>query len=421
MKFIDECTLKVQAGKGGDGLISFRREYRVDRGGPDGGDGGHGGSIFLIGDSGMNTLMPLKYRKHINGQDGENGKRKNMYGAKGENIYVKVPLGTLVYNDKNLVHDITTEHEYLIAKGGKGGRGNVKFKTARNTAPKISEKGDPGEKYQLHLVLKVLADVGFVGKPSAGKSTLLAKISNAKPKIAPYPFTTLVPQLGIVNVNKTASFVAADLPGLIQGAAQGKGLGHEFLKHIDRCRVIAHIIDFGDEQKDPLVDYEQIQAELKSYSLGLEKRMQIIVANKKDLPAFTNNYQKFQKQYPQLEVIAISALTEQNLKLLKQKLFKAYQAAKPIEKVIKTKEVTITLAPKVIIRNPFKGLFEVEGTGVEKIYNKIPLNSWENTQRFNQALRKLDLWNMLRAKKIKNGDIVRIYGYEFQWEDEQFV
>lgn len=420
MKFIDECIIKATAGKGGDGAISFRREYRVDKGGPDGGDGGRGGTIFFVGETGMNTLMPLKFKKHIKGNDGEDGKRKDMYGAKGEDIFIKVPLGTLVYSGKTLLHDITEEGQYLIARGGKGGRGNVKFKTSRNTVPKISEKGDLGEKHELRLVLKVLADVGFVGKPSAGKSTLLSKISNAKPKIADYAFTTLTPQLGIVQVQGDSSFTAADLPGLIEGAHSGKGLGIEFLKHIDRCRIIAHVIDFGDEFKDPIADFKIINDELKSYSLGLEKRKQVVIANKSDLPKFEENFKKFTKKHKDIEVVKISALTEQNIQELKHKLYDAFINSAPIEYEIEKSEVTITLEKEVIVKHPFNGMYEIEGTEVERIYNKIPLNSWENFQRFNRLMRDAGVWKELKKKKIKEGDTVRVYGYEFQWSEEEF-
>ena len=420
MKFIDECNVKVVAGKGGDGAISFRREYRVDKGGPDGGDGGRGGSVYFVGETGMNTLMPLKFKKHIKGEDGEDGKRKDMYGHKGEDIFVKVPLGTLVYDGKRLMHDIVDEQEYLIARGGKGGRGNVKFKTSRNTAPKISEKGDLGDKFELTLVLKVLADVGFVGKPSAGKSTLLSKISNAKPKIADYAFTTLTPQLGIAYVEGDKSFVAADLPGLIKGAHEGKGLGIEFLKHIDRCRIIAHIIDFGDEFKDPIADYQIINEELRSYSLGLEKRKQVVIANKSDLPNFEKNLKKFKAKFKGVEVVPISALTEQNLQVLKHKIYDAFITSSPIEHEVEKSEVTITLEKKVVVHNPFKGFFEIEGTEVERIYNKIPLNSWENFQRFNNMMKEAGVWTELKKKGVQDGNTIRVFGYEFSWGEEEF-
>ncbi|MGZ9414021.1 GTPase ObgE [Mycoplasma sp. 5370] len=418
MKFIDEVKLKVQAGKGGNGMIAFRREAHVDRGGPDGGDGGNGGSIYFVGDPGMNTLLPLYLKKIIKGNDGENGRRKNQYGAAGKDIYIKVPIGTLIYDGNKLLHDIITEENYLIAKGGKGGRGNTKFKSSKNTAPKISENGDFGEKFNLTLNLKVLADVGFLGKPSAGKSTILSRISNAKPKIADYHFTTLVPQLGLVQVFEN-SFVAADLPGLIQGAAQGKGLGIQFLKHIERCRVIAHIIDFGVETKDPIKDYIEINEELKTYNLNLEKRKQIIVANKSDQEVFKKQLSKFKRKFKNLEIVEISAIENKNIDTLKIKLWEALEKEKtPIfEKTFS--EVTITLEKYHEVKKIHEGLFEVFGPEVEEIYNKIPIVSHDNLMRFNQKLKEIGVWNELIELNIQAGDVVRIYEYEFVWEDEQ--
>ncbi|MGZ9432208.1 GTPase ObgE [Mycoplasma sp. 613B] len=418
MKFIDEVKLKVQAGKGGNGMIAFRREAHVDRGGPDGGDGGNGGSIYFVGDPGMNTLLPLYLKKIIKGNDGENGRRKNQYGAAGKDIYIKVPIGTLIYDGNKLLHDIITEENYLIAKGGKGGRGNTKFKSSKNTAPKISENGDFGEKFNLTLNLKVLADVGFLGKPSAGKSTILSRISNAKPKIANYHFTTLVPQLGLVQVFEN-SFVAADLPGLIQGAAQGKGLGIQFLKHIERCRVIAHIIDFGDETKNPIKDYIEINEELKTYNLNLEKRKQIIVANKSDQEVFKKQLSKFKRKFKNLEIVEISAIENKNIDTLKIKLWEALEKEKtPIfEKTFS--EVTITLEKYHEVKKIHEGLFEVFGPEVEEIYNKIPIVSHDNLMRFNQKLKEIGVWNELIELNIQAGDVVRIYEYEFVWEDEQ--
>jgi len=387
MKFLDEAILEIHAGDGGNGVVSFRREAHVSKGGPDGGDGGNGGSVYFVGDPGSNTLFALKMMRIIRGNRGENGRHKNQYGAAGKDVFVKVPLGTLVYDGDRLICDVTDEGTYLIAQGGKGGRGNTKFKSSRNQAPQLSENGTKGEKLEASLTLKVLADIGFVGKPSAGKSTLLSKISNAKPKIASYAFTTLNPQLGLVNTGDN-SYVVADLPGLIEGAAQGKGLGHEFLKHIDRCRVIAHIIDFGDPEKDPIEDYKQINSELKEYKLGLEKRKQVVVANKSDMEAYEEHIAKFKKEFPKVEVAEISALQEKNIEVLKAKLYEAYISSDELEYKAETqKEVTIELEDDVIIEQPYQGLFEITGAAVERIYNRIPLNTFDNIQRFNKLMR----------------------------------
>ena len=419
MKFLDQVKLQVKAGKGGDGVISFRREFRVDKGGPDGGDGGHGGSVYFQGDTGLNTLFTLKFQKIIRGNDGENGRGKKQFGAKGPDIFIKVPLGTVVKNGDITIADITEAIPYLIVSGGKGGKGNVKFKTTRNTAPRLSENGDPGEQLELNLTLKVLADVGFVGKPSAGKSTLISKISNAKPKIADYPFTTLTPQLGFVYVGEN-DFVAADLPGLIKGAAQGKGLGHEFLRHIERCRLIAHVIDFGSEEKDPIADYAIINSELKEYALELDDRSQVVIANKMDMENFSNNVSKFKKKFPNIKVIEVSAIEEKGIDTLKHELYDALSKIKEIEFSETIDEITIELEDSIVINNPFTGMFDVEGSDVERIYNKIPLNSHDNLRRFNQKMRNIGVWDQLRNNDIKDGDTVTIYGYEFIWGEEEF-
>ena len=418
MKFLDEAKLEIYAGNGGNGIVSFRREAHVSKGGPDGGDGGNGGSIYFVGTPGINTLFSLKMMKIIRGNNGENGRSKNQFGAAGKDIFIKIPLGTVVYDKDKLICDVTEAKEYLIAKGGKGGRGNTKFKSSRNQAPKLSENGTKGEKFEAHLTLKVLADIGLVGKPSAGKSTILSKISNAKPKIAAYSFTTLNPQLGLVN-NGNNSFVVADLPGLIKGAAIGKGLGFEFLKHIERCRVIAHIIDFGDPSKDPIMDFEQIKQELYKYKMGLENRQKIIVANKSDLDAFKKNLKKFKNKYPDLTIVEISAMKEKNIQLLKTKLYEAYKKSEELKYESKTqKEVTIELEDDVIIVKPYEGMFEVSGIAVERIYNKIPLNTFDNIQRFNKLIKNIGVWNQLIKAGIKNGDQVRIFDYELEWGNE---
>lgn len=418
MKFIDEAEIHVKAGKGGNGVVSFRREAHVSRGGPDGGDGGLGGSVYFVGEPGMNTLLNLKLKRNIFGNDGEDGRRKNQYGAKGKDIFIKVPLGTLVMNGDKLLVDITEQKEYLIAAGGNGGKGNTKFKSSRNQAPRISENGDRGDEFRLRLVLKVLADVGFVGKPSAGKSTLLSKVTNAKPKTAAYEFTTLNPQLGLSKVGEN-SFVVADLPGLIAGAAQGKGLGIEFLKHIERCRLIAHVIDFGDEMKDPVKDFEVINHELKEYSLGLEKRKQVVIANKADLDAFPDNVKKFKKAYPEIELVEISALTEKGIEPLKHKLYDAYRAADEIEYKAKKSEVTITFEDDFIVEKDYEGMFEISGKEVERIYDKIPLSTGENFMRFNKKLSALGVWDELRKQGVKDGDTVRIFSFEFEWSERE--
>ncbi|ENY70127.1 GTP-binding protein [Mycoplasmopsis bovigenitalium 51080] len=418
-RFIDEIKIQLVAGKGGDGMISFRREAHVDKGGPDGGDGGRGGNIYFVGDLGKNTLLSLYGNKKITADDGVNGGPKNLYGAAGKDKYVPVPIGTIVYNNGKVIADIIEPKEYLVARGGQGGRGNMKFKSPRNTAPRISENGSKGEKFDAHIVLKIMSDVGVVGKPSAGKSTLLSAISNAKAKIAEYEFTTLVPQLGMVKYYDE-SFVIADLPGLIEGAHQGRGLGIQFLKHIERCRVIAHIIDFGSEFKDPLQDYEIINNELKSYSLNLENKDQLVIANKSDLPNFQENLAKFMQKYPQVKVVEMSAISAQNLDEVKKELIELIKANKltPVEEIEEDTVVEIKLEQGYKIVSPYLGYFEISGPKVQQLYDKIPLVSYDNLLRFNNKLKNLGVWDDLIKKGIQPGDTVRIFEYEFEWDGE---
>lgn len=419
-KFIDEIKLILKAGKGGDGLISFRREAHVDRGGPDGGDGGKGGNIYFIGDKGKNTLLTLYGNKKIVAEDGVDGGPKNKYGAAGKDTYIKVPIGTIVYKNKKVVADVLEEKEYLVAKGGMGGRGNVRFKSSRNPAPRICENGTKGEEYIAHIVLKIMSDVGLVGLPNAGKSTLLGALSNAKPKIANYEFTTLVPQLGFVEYYDK-SFVMADLPGLIEGASEGKGLGIQFLKHVERCKMVVQIIDFGSKYKDPIEDYKVIDKELELYSKKLKKKPRIIVANKKDMEPFEEKLAKFKKKYPKLKVIEISALTHKNLDELKKEIVNmlAKLKTKPTVKTNEKEEyVEIKLEDDFEIKHPFAGFYEISGPKVEEIYSKIPLVSFDNLLVFNNRLKKIGVWDELHKKGIQPGDTVRIFDYEFEWDGE---
>lgn len=419
MKFVDEINLKINAGKGGDGIISFRREAGVPRGGPNGGDGGRGGNVYFIGDPGNNTLLNLKNKIIIRGHNGVNGSRKNTHGAGGDHIYIYIPLGTTVIdiNSKRVIADVIEPISYLIAKGGIGGKGNARFKSATNSAPRICENGLLGDELEVVLTLKVLANIGFIGMPSAGKSTILSVISNAKPKIASYSFTTLAPQLGLVKIDGN-SLVVADLPGLIQGAAQGRGLGFQFLKHIERCSVIAHVIDMGTPNHDPVKAYETINEELRTFELNILKKDEVIIANKSDLPDFEQNFKAFCKKYPNLQIIKMSALTEHNFDDVKRLLYKTFVESKYIAPKEKITEVTITLDEEVVIDNSILGIFDISGRTIKRVYDRIPLSSYDNTLRFKKALKNIGLWDMLLEKKVKHGDTVRIYSYEFKWEDK---
>ncbi len=320
--FIDEATIHVKASDGGDGCISFRREKYVPRGGPDGGDGGGGGSIILQANSRIKTLLDFKYKTHFKAPRGEDGKGKNKTGKSGGDLTIKVPCGTVVYDKEtgDQIIDLTQEGQSVaIARGGRGGRGNQHFATATRQAPRIAEPGGPGEKKTLKLELKLIADVGIIGCPNAGKSTLLSRISSAHPKIAAYPFTTKSPNLGVITVGDWGSFVAADIPGLLEGAHAGTGLGDKFLRHIERTRLLIHVIDAaGVDGRDPVQDYHTINKELKYHSKELAKRPQIIAANKMDLPQAKENVPRLKKELKQ-EVFPISGVTGEGIdKLIKE-------------------------------------------------------------------------------------------------------
>ncbi|AAZ53418.1 GTPase ObgE [Mycoplasma hyopneumoniae] len=418
MRFVDYVSIEVVAGKGGDGIISFRREAHVDKGGPDGGDGGWGGSIYFVGDSGMNTLLPFYQTKKIFGYNGENGRPKRQTGANGKDIFIKVPLGTQVFLKKSLICDIILEKKYLIAKGGRGGLGNFHFRNSKNKAPRISENGELGQNFYLDLQLKVMADIGLVGKPNAGKSTLLSLISNSKPKIANYEFTTLVPQLGVVKIYEN-SFVTADLPGLIQGASSGKGMGIIFLKHIERCRAIVHVIDFGSDNKNPIKDFIEIKSELEKFNKKLLDLNQIVIANKCDLPNFQFNLANFKRKFPKIKIIKSSLISakQNEINIIKEKMFGLLgENQKKLEiQEINTSKIEFNLKAPFLIKSRNNGFFEITGELIQKIIQKIPLNSQENILRFNAKVKKIGLWDELIKKGIKPGDLVRIYEFEFHW------
>jgi len=318
--FIDEVTIHVKAGNGGDGCISFRREKYVPKGGPDGGDGGNGGNIILEADPQKATLLDFKFKPLHKGDRGEHGRGKSQYGRTGKDIILKVPVGTIIFDkDNNLeITDLLTPNEQIIiAKGGKGGKGNKRFANSRRQAPRIAEEGGEGEEKNLRLELKLIADVGIIGCPNAGKSTLLSVISHAHPKIADYPFTTKNPTLGVVQVTPGHSFVAADIPGLLEGAHDGTGLGDKFLRHIERTKILVHLIDLASvDGRDPITDYKMITQELNLYSEKLAGKPQIIVLNKHDLPQAEENMEKTKKFFKKqgLEVLVISAITHEGLK-----------------------------------------------------------------------------------------------------------
>lgn len=422
--FVDDVKLSVKAGNGGNGAVSFRHEKYVAKGGPYGGDGGKGGSIIFVGDEGLTTLIDFKYQRKLTAKNGENGMTKNCFGRDAEDVYIKVPVGSVVYDlTKDIVIADITKHnqQAVIAKGGKGGRGNSSFATARIPAPEFAENGEPGEEKEIRIELKVLADVGLVGFPSVGKSTLISICSACKPKIADYHFTTLVPNLGVVRVKDGRSFVMADLPGLIEGASMGAGLGFQFLKHIERTRVIVHVIDMsGIEGRDPIEDYEKINHELETYNPKLMLRPQVVVANKMDIPSSQENLVKFKERYPNLNVVPISAYTKDNLDAL------LYEVANILDTVsindfnetVKDEVVEYKFVPK---EEPFRiektdeGLYNVVGPAIKRIFDSTDFNRDESVKMFARRLRNLGVDQKLHELGVEAGETVLVLGYEFEF------
>ena len=420
--FIDRVVVEVRSGKGGDGMIAFLHEKYVAKGGPSGGNGGRGASIIFRANKSINTLFNFRHSKVIIGQDGGKGLTKNKYGRGADDVYVDVPVGTVVYLEKDheflcdLSHD---GQEVVVAKGGRGGRGNAAFKSDKNRVPRIAENGLPGETKRLILELKLLADVGLVGLPNAGKSTLLSVVSNANPEIADYPFTTVAPNLGVVNVSKYETFVMADLPGLIEGAHLGKGLGLTFLRHLERCRVIVHLVSMSDE--NPYESFKQIQTELKEYGMGLEKRPLVIVASKMDEDGAEAKLNEFKKKVKQ-DVFPISSLTHDGVnELVKKcyelvsttdpfplmgteekvatKIYNAYKDQKPIFEVVKEKD----------------HVFRLVGESIERTYSLINISTDEGMMRLINYLRKIEVEEALREAGAEDGDSVFLCDFEFEY------
>ncbi|MDQ8228520.1 GTPase ObgE [Enterococcus faecium] len=432
--FLDQVTIDVKAGKGGDGMVAFRREKYVPDGGPAGGDGGRGGDVILIVDEGLRTLMDFRFNRHFKAQPGENGMSKGMHGRGSEDTYVKVPQGTTVRDAETgaLLGDLIENGQTLVvAKGGRGGRGNIRFVSPRNPAPEIAENGEPGQERKIELELKVLADVGLVGFPSVGKSTLLSVISSARPKIGAYHFTTLVPNLGMVTTSDGRSFAAADLPGLIEGASQGVGLGTQFLRHIERTRVILHVIDMsGMEGRDPYEDYLAINKELSTYNLRLLERPQIIVANKMDMPDAQENLVKFKEQLNKekedefaddIPVFPISGVTRQGLDALLNATADLLEVTPEFplyEEELEEETVHYGFnpeGPEFQIDRDSDATWILSGEKIEKLFQMTNFDHDETVMRFARQLRGMGVDEALRARGAKDGDLVRIGEFEFEF------
>ena len=425
MMFVDEVEIKVEAGKGGDGCTAFRREKYVAMGGPYGGNGGHGADIIFKVDEGLHTLLDLRYQKTIKGSNGENGKGKNMHGRGAEPLVVKVPLGTVVTDlDTGLVlADLShKDQEEVIAKGGRGGRGNTAFKTQTNTAPDYSEKGEEGEVKLLKVEVKMLADVGLVGLPSVGKSTIISCVSKSKPKIAAYHFTTLHPNLGVVRSSDGRSFVMADLPGLIEGASKGEGLGDKFLKHIERTKVIAHVIDMsGSEMRDPYEDFLLINKELEEFNEKLIKKPMIVIANKMDLEEAENNLKEFKKKVD-VEIFEVSAATNKGLQSVVDHLADLLDTV-PNNPLYDESQIESHVLYKFKQEEPFTitkeedGLWAISGHEVERLFKMTKFSSEEAVYRFAKKLRKMGIDDKLRELGAEEGDQVRILDFYFDFKD----
>ena len=423
MKFIDRVKIYVQAGTGGNGTVAFRREAHVPKGGPSGGDGGRGGSVIFVATNSLSTLLDLRYYREYKAQNGEKGHAKKMHGADADDLVIRVPVGTCVYDDDtgNIIADLTKDGQRaVIAKGGRGGRGNARFASSRNPAPKICENGEPGEKFNLRVELKLLADVGLVGFPSVGKSTLLSVVSKARPQIADYHFTTIVPNLGVVQVKDGRSFVMADLPGLIEGASQGKGLGHQFLRHIERCRVIVHIIDMsGSEGRDPYEDYVTINKELGEYEYRLLERPQIIVANKMDGDEAEENLKKFKEKLGDQKVFPIIAPIHEGIDAVLYAVADALETAPDFFNQEEEQESVLYTYKKeekpFTIHNKGNGVWEVTGKKVERLVQMASFTTDDGFQRFALQIRNMGIDDALREAGCEDGDTVRLYDFEFEF------
>lgn len=425
--FIDEVNLKVVAGKGGDGCSSFLREKFMPLGGPDGGNGGKGGSIIFKADKGLRTLIDLRYNKLLKGGHGEMGRGRNQTGASAEDRIVIVPVGTTIKDtDTNLIIcDLVEDgQECVVAKGGRGGKGNAAFMSNKNKAPLTSELGEPGEERNIQCELKLLADVGLVGFPSVGKSSLISVISAAKPKIADYHFTTLTPNLGVVKA-EGYSYVVADLPGMIEGASEGIGLGDKFLKHASRCRVVCHVLDMAQvDQRDVVEDYKIIRNELKNYDEYLYNKYELIVANKMDLPGANENLEKFKAAYPDKEIIEVSAATQEGTRNLIFKL-KEILVELPEEDIYEKEEMEDFVLYEFKKEKPYKIIRDndtwvVTGDNLEKLLKMTRFNSDESALRFAKKLKNLGVDDELKALGAKEGDTVRILDQEFEYEERLY-
>lgn len=424
--FVDYVKIHLKAGNGGNGLVAYRREKYVPMGGPAGGDGGNGADIVMQVDEGLRTLMDFRFQSHFKAEHGENGMNANKHGKSRDALILKVPPGTIVKDAESgaPIADLTTDGQTaVIAKGGRGGRGNSRFVSSRNTAPDFAEGGEPGQEVEVVLELKLMADVGLVGFPSVGKSTLLSRVSRAEPKIAAYPFTTIKPNLGVVNTKDGRSFVMADLPGLIEGASEGTGLGHQFLRHVERTKVLVHVIDIAEtEFRDAVEDYNTIRNEMKLYNESLLSRPEIIALNKIEILSDDENIEKFKREVDtDSKIMQISAVTGQGIDEL------LYEIADTLDNYEEQEEVEIDDSDIRVVykhekdRDQFEisrdmdGTFVVSGEGIERLFMMTDFSRDSAVRRFARQMRSMGIDDALRKRGIKTGEIVRIMDFEFEF------
>lgn len=423
--FLDQVEFRVKGGDGGNGVVSFRREKYIDMGGPDGGDGGDGGSVILRVDPTLNTLSDFRYHRHYQAAKGIHGSGNNKHGKSGQDLLLKVPPGTVIYDTDTgqLLADLTKEgQEWIVARGGKGGKGNARFKKSTRKAPRFADQGEIGQERNLTLELKLLADVGLIGYPNVGKSTLISVVSEARPKIASYPFTTLKPNLGVVSVGDYRSFVMADIPGLIKGAHQGVGLGDEFLRHIERTKLLLHVLDVaGIEGRDPLQDFADINQELINYNQRLSARPQLVALNKTDLLPDDQNLVRATRGLEQvgMEVFPISAVTGKGVKELIARVSRLLEEISEEELIIAEEEVLIkpefNQERGIEIKRWSADLYEITGSLVEENIQKTNFSNDDSVKRLLRILQHHGLNQLMTEKGIKQGDVVRIGSLEFEY------
>jgi len=422
--FVDKVRITVIGGRGGDGAVAFHREKYVASGGPDGGDGGHGGSVILRVNDNMTTLLDFRYKRKYTAGAGMNGQGRNMSGKRGEPLIIQVPRGTVVRDAETnqVIIDMSTNEDFVIAKGGRGGWGNQHYATATRQVPRFAKSGRKGEERDIILELKLLADVGLVGFPNVGKSTLLSVTSNARPKIANYHFTTLFPNLGVIYVDEGVSFVMADIPGIIEGAAEGAGLGHDFLRHIDRCRLLVHVVDVsGSEGRDPVQDFDAICAELHDYSVDLSNRPMIVAANKTDLlMPESDNLERLKARCDDLgiELYEISAGTTQGTRNLMRVVAEKLRTLPPVTIYEPEYVAPIVEAgdPNALEIEHYGSTWLITGTWLERLIMDINFDDYESRNYFDLQLRKCGLFARLEEMGIEDGDVVDIYDFQFEYQ-----